>query len=185
MGRSIVFAFAVLLVAQAAAGQSLAEVARREAERRKTVAKASKIYTNDDLRPSGQQTRPAQPASPDAATAPPAAAKPSVEQDTSPPASADEPAKDEAYWRKRITDARASLERTVLLIAALDSRVNALTSDWSARDDPAQRALLSQDRLKAVAELERTKKEREAQEKAIKDIEEEARQAGVPPGWLR
>ena len=70
-------------------------------------------------------------------------------------------------------------------MAALESRINSLTADWSARDDPAQRALLARDRQNAIAELERMKKEREAQEKAIKDIEEEARQAGVPPGWLR
>jgi len=36
-----------------------------------------------------------------------------------------------------------------------------------------------------VQELERLKKEIQQQTKAIADIEEEARRAGVPPGWLR
>jgi hypothetical protein len=192
MGRLIVFGSAVLLVAQVAAAQSLADVARKEAERRKAVTQPSKVYTNEDLRrlpPATGQSQPAEGQKPaDAAPAAvpatdaspaPAKAKPAAE------APSREPAKDEAYWRKRITDARADLERIGLLIGAFESRVNALTADFSARDDPAQRAVIARDRQKALAELERLKKDREAQEKAIKGIEEEARQAGVPPGWLR
>jgi predicted nucleic acid-binding Zn-ribbon protein len=38
---------------------------------------------------------------------------------------------------------------------------------------------------KTVAELERVRGEIEAQEQAVADLEEEARRAGVPPGWLR
>jgi hypothetical protein len=38
---------------------------------------------------------------------------------------------------------------------------------------------------KALAELERVRGDIEAQEKAVTDLEEEARRAGVPPGWLR
>ena len=37
----------------------------------------------------------------------------------------------------------------------------------------------------AIAEQERVKAEIEAQKKAIADLEEEARKAGVPPGWIR
>jgi len=36
-----------------------------------------------------------------------------------------------------------------------------------------------------VAELDRLKKQLLADKKAIADLEEEARRAGVPPGWLR
>jgi hypothetical protein len=36
-----------------------------------------------------------------------------------------------------------------------------------------------------MAELERLKKQVVDDRKAIADIEEEARRAGVPPGWLR
>ena len=53
------------------------------------------------------------------------------------------------------------------------------------RDDPAQRAKLETDRKAAVAELERVKKDMTDQTKAIAAIEEEARRAGVPAGWLR
>ena len=68
---------------------------------------------------------------------------------------------------------------------ALQTRINSLTSDFSARDDPYQRAQLADDRQKALAELSRVKGEIDAGTKLIAEIEEEARQAGVPPGWIR
>jgi hypothetical protein len=39
--------------------------------------------------------------------------------------------------------------------------------------------------LKAIAELERLKTVLEQQNKAVVDLQEEARRASVPPGWLR
>ena len=68
---------------------------------------------------------------------------------------------------------------------AVQSRINALTTDFYARDDPYQRAQIGLERQKALAELERMKKDQEELEKQIADIEEEARRANVPPGWLR
>jgi predicted nucleic acid-binding Zn-ribbon protein len=38
---------------------------------------------------------------------------------------------------------------------------------------------------KALAELERVRTELEDQEQRVTDLEDEARRAGVPPGWLR
>jgi hypothetical protein len=68
---------------------------------------------------------------------------------------------------------------------ALQSRINALSADFAARDDPAQRAQIADDRQKALEELERVKTDIETSRKTVADIEEEARRAGVPPGWLR
>ena len=68
---------------------------------------------------------------------------------------------------------------------ALQSKINALTTDFSARNDPAQRATIERDRQKSIAEQNRLKKAVEDDKKAIADLQEEARRAGVPPGWLR
>ena len=46
-------------------------------------------------------------------------------------------------------------------------------------------AAISADRQKALAELDRTQKAVAADTKAIAALDEEARRAGVPPGWLR
>ena len=55
----------------------------------------------------------------------------------------------------------------------------------SFRKTRAQRGVLASERQKALGELDRLKKQIEAGKKAIADLEEEARRANVPPGWLR
>ena len=161
-----------------------------EEARRQSVKKPAKIYTNDDLNP--DFTRPLAPASPAASPADPA--DPDAKEAASTPgaAAADagatpEPGAqgDRAYWSGRITTARAALDRSRMFAEALQTRINALTADAINRDDPAQRSILEQDRVKALAELDRVNKEIEDHSKAIAGIETEARRAGVPSGWLR
>jgi hypothetical protein len=81
--------------------------------------------------------------------------------------------------------ARDALQRSQMFADALQSQINGLTADFTARDDPAQRAVVADNRQKALAELDRVKNDIVQQTKAIADIQSEARRAGVPPGWLR
>ena len=168
-----------------ARAQSLAEVAKNAAERRKTSGTeqkaAPKVYTNDDLKPAPAP-------SPDATTSPATAeASKDASKDAAQKDAAKKPEEDkgEEYWRGRMSQAREELRRNEMFREALQTRINSLTNDFSARDDPYQRAQLADDRQKAVAEMSRVTEEIEALKKQIADIEEEARQAGVPPGWLR
>ncbi len=178
----VVLAGTVSLGSGAVRAQSLADVARAEEARRKTTPKATKVYTNQDLRPDAR-SRPPAPAAP-AGGAPSAAPAPTPEAEVAP--TVPEPdAKNEKYWRTRITDARQRVERTKLFAEALQSRINALTTDFVNRDDPAQQAVIAQERQKALDELKRVQNEIRDLTKAIADIEEEARRAGVPPGWIR
>jgi hypothetical protein len=168
-----------------AVAQSLAEVAKKEQDRRKsTKATPNKVYTNKDL-PQGAQAPPAAPVDPAAPGQPPgqAAQAPPAQ----PPAAPQPPGevKDEKWWRDRITAVRSELQRSQLFLEALQSRVNALSTDYVNRDDPAQRAVIATDRQKALAEMDRVRADIERLKKEIADIEEEARKAGVPPGWLR
>lgn len=161
------------------AGQSLAAVARTEEARRKQIKQSSKVLTNKDLRQSDRVTPP--PVAPPAAAPAPdqaAAATPPVDEDA-------QREQDEQAWRQKMADARTALERSQMYSDALQSKINALWADFTARDDPAQRAQLELERKRALAEQERVKGEIETQKKAIADLEEEARKAGVPPGWIR
>ena len=88
-------------------------------------------------------------------------------------------------WRQRRQSIQDSLERAQAFAVALQSQINGLTADFAARDDPAQRAKVGADRQKALTELDRVKKEIQQHTKALADLQEEARRAGVPPGWLR
>lgn len=171
------------------AGQSLADVARQEAARRQTVARG-KVITNEDLKPAPPVT--AAPASAPGTTlpAPPALDKampPGGEQKSGPaepgPSAAEK--KDEKYWRGRVTTVRDNLARAQTFEVALQARIAALSLDFVNRDDPAQRSRVEADRLRAIAELDRVKKEILQHETDLTTIATEARQAGAPAGWVR
>ena len=94
-------------------------------------------------------------------------------------------AKDQKYWAIKKKTLSDSLERDSGYAEALQVRINALTTDFVNRDDPVQKSKIEQDRIKALAELDRLKKAITDDKKALSDLDEEARKAGVPPGWIR
>ncbi len=175
-----------------AAAQTLAEVAKAEEARRKSVKKPAKIIGNGDLKPDTGRpsspatatTTPTDPAAP-ATTPTPGAAPVNIPLSPDPGAMAKPSAQDEAFWKDRMTTARAALDRSRLFADSLQTRINSLTTDFVNRDDPAQRAVIERDRLTALAELEKVRKEIADQTKAIADIQEEARKAGVTAAWVR
>ena len=192
----------MLLCAPAAQGQSLADVARQEAERRKAIAASGKLYTNDSLRtePQPSTPRPAAPApsaSPAGTPAAPVAGAPATTPEGAAPATAPGAASGaavpgaaatpatEADWRKKVAAARDSLARLQTFSEALQSRINALTADFVNRDDPAQRNVVAADREKSLAELDRVKQDIAQQQKALAPLQDEARRTGVPAGWVR
>jgi hypothetical protein len=169
------------------AAQSLADVARREQERRKTITKPSKVLTNQDLEAAPAPSATA-PATPSASGATPATG--GADADKKPEAGgaekkADEPAKDQAYWSGRAKGLQQQLERDQTFAVALQSRINALTTQYTNQGDPRQQATLANDRQKAVDELNRLTKQIEDDKKAVTALQEDARRAGVPSGWLR
>jgi hypothetical protein len=92
---------------------------------------------------------------------------------------------DENSWRLKMTGARAALDQDEVLYDAMQSRINALVSDFASRDDPAQRAEIERQRVRALDELDRLKKQIQKDKDTIADIEEDARKKGIPPGWIR
>lgn len=190
----VVVAVLAAVLTSGAPAQSLGDVARKEQARRKgtpSTQGAGKVYTNDDLKGA--------PA--------PAATAPSTASGSTPDAKADagksgdakagdgktpddkapktDAKADEATWRKRRLAIQEAIDRAKSFAEALQSRINGLTTDFAARDDPAQRAAVNNDRQKALTELDRVKKEVEVHTKELADLQEEARKSGVPAGWLR
>jgi hypothetical protein len=180
---------ALLGFASPLAAQSLVDVAKQEEARRKTVKETGKetkkIFSNKDL---PQVAPPPQVVSSGDGKETPAAdagaAAPAVgdKKDTD---KKDTEVRDEEYWRKRITTARQQLDRDITFAAAMQSRINALSTDFVNRDDPAQRAVIAGDRDRAMSELKALEKSIENDKATIASIEEEARRANVPAGWLR
>jgi hypothetical protein len=180
----------VLVSIVPARAQSLGAVAREEAARRETVP-AGKVYTNASL--------PADAVAPAAAASPAAAAqaaqaagagsaggtKPADAKDAAKKDDKKDEKKGEAYWRDRMKALRDGKARAESFADALQSRINALSTDFINRDDPAQRNVIAGDRQKAIDELARVQKEIVDFTRSIDDLQTEARRAGVPAGWVR
>ena len=189
---TVVTAAAFLLTAMTAQAQSLADVARKEEERRKATPEAAKVYTNKDLNAAPAPSTPAAGTKDTKDTKDAKDAKdPKDTKDAKDPKAANdangkEPvAKDKAYWSGRLKKLQDQVEQNQGLVEAMQTRINALSTDFVNRDDPAQRSVIERDRQKALSELTRLKQAVVDGKKAIADLEEEARRAGVPPGWLR
>jgi hypothetical protein len=181
----------------------LGSVAKKEAERRKT-APSGKVYTNDSLSPapepssapatSGSDAAPAASSSSDTdksatdkSTTDKSAADTTDKAAPSKQVSADpaERKKEEAEWRERIKNEREALERAKSYADALQTKINSLNTDFVNRDDPVQRAAIAAERDKSLAEMDRLKKEIAEHTKKIAAIQQDARRAGAPPGWVR
>lgn len=175
------------LVAPVARAQSLAELAKKEEDRRKAVPAPAKVYTNKDLGPvPAGSPPPAAPATPAPSDTPATkSADGDAKSDTKSTAADKGPVKDQAYWAGRLKTLQDAVARDQNYADAMQTRINALTTDFVNRDDPAQRAVVEQNRQKSIAELANLNKSVQDNKKAIADLLEEARRAGVPPGWLR
>lgn len=172
---ALIGAALVMTLDRPASAQSLGAVAKDAEAQRKTAKSSGKVYTNDNLRSA--------PAPTPAAAAP---AAPAADASTSADAKAkSDPEKDEAAWRDRIKTERDALARAEAFSSALQSQINGLYGEFTACQAPPQCNDVSAKRQRAVGELERVKKDIETHTKAIADIQEEARKAGVPAGWVR
>jgi hypothetical protein len=179
----------ILTLAVPVCAQSLGDLAKKEAERRKAAQPSTKVYTDDDLK---KMTVPGDTVAPpdgtkDAKDAKDPDAKDAKDPDAKDAKGADDKAaaQGETWWRARMTAAQEDVRRGEAFRDALQSQINGLTSDFASRDDPFQRAQIGDARVKALAELDKVTADIDKAKKRIGDIEEEARRANVPPGWLR
>ena len=164
----------LIIAAFRGGGTSLADVALHESIRRALTPASTHSLTTADIPPA--EPRPQPPEPPAQPPEPPA-------QVSEPPAKP--PELDEAGWRKKMAAARDALEQDRVLADAMQSHVNALTTDAINRDDPAQRAELQRQRDRALQELDRLTKQIEKDKLAITAIEDDARRKNIPPGWIR
>jgi len=190
LGLALPLVATTLLLAAEASGQTpLVDAARRERARRAAIPpdQKARVYTNDDLRVSGGLTIGLLPTNVEAAAASAPGGSPVAAPDEGEPAAEPEAAavRGEDYWRTRIAAARDAQARAALMAAALQNRADGLWAQFTAIDDPVQRGAVERQRLETLGALEETRAERDRLGGEIREIEDEARRSGVPPGWLR
>ena len=164
--------------------QGLGAVARKEEERRKDIKAPAKVYTNRDLAAVPDGPAPGTVSSSAGTTPAPAPAAADAKADAKDKEKSTTQ-KDQAYWSGRKKELQAKLDSDQTLAEAMQTRINVLTADFSSRSDPVQRAGVERDRNKALAELDRLHKAVDDGKKALAALDEDARKAGVPAGWLR
>ncbi|HXB57254.1 MAG TPA: hypothetical protein VN461_20990 [Vicinamibacteria bacterium] len=191
-----------------AAAQEKARREKKEKDRPKDEA-TPRVYTNTDLRKpedpkeSGQPTggapssseavpvsresmnwsgrsKPRRPA----ATSPEGAPAPSGEGASEETTSTGYTA-DEGEWRRQSAERRREVASLKARVEAMQSNVNRLLGDIMQANDPNLNMRLRAEQQQAIEQLEALKKELADAEKGIQDFAEEARRAGVPPGWVR
>ena len=172
--------------ARTASAQSLADIARLEAERRNQQIEG-KSYTNEDLDavppPETQTAIP--PAATHAPVAPPPVTKPSgvvIQEDptkgtldiSTPGAPS---TRDEKYWRKRSRDMRENLARVRANIASNERRLAVL-------DDSPQTPAVTRERQAVVTALKELRSEETMRNQDMAQLKTFAAGQKVPPAWL-
>jgi hypothetical protein len=175
--------------------QSLGDVARREAERRKDASRTpGRVYTNEDLGPIEPASTPLQPAPSDSAgpaeepkevTAEAASTGPTVmEEDpethkvnirtTAPPREK----RDEQYWRARAKDMRDRLAKSTADLTAAQSSLAALDSGPKTPATARERSVVS-------AAVERLQSEVRYRQQDVTKMQMHAEMNKVPSAWIQ
>ncbi len=185
---SSVVGIGILSMTVAASAQTLADLAKKDTDRRKTVKHPAKVYTNEDVQDvkpimpmmenDGTGTKPMDPNASTASATPAGAAK--AAGTGTPGVKAGE----EAQWRSRMQAARDLVSRTQLQLEGMRNRAAQLTAA-SAAASQEQRGSFQKQQQDALQEYDRLRADLQKNQKALADLESEAQRSSVPPGWLR
>lgn len=92
----------------------------------------------------------------------------------------------EAEWRRRAIEARLHERKAEADVKKLEDDAKRLENDFYAWDDGNYRdRVIKPSWEKAKEDLKKSRLELDQAKAATADLEEEARKAGAPPGWLR
>ncbi len=193
--RALIALAVCLTVPAFAAGQGLGAAAAKEKQRRgpgQKTGKPAKTYTEEDLKGLRPVENPGVSNSSGASsgtgtsTSTSEASKsdlPFPSQNAEPSGASEEDARAqaEARWRARADGARARIEEARRKVEYFEG-LN-LVPGVEYVDEQGRPVIRSVQQLQGMTRS--AKAELAAAEKALEDLQDEARRAGVPPGWLR
>jgi hypothetical protein len=181
--------------------QSLADLAKKEKERREALKATTKVITNQAA--AKYQTAPvttggATAATPDKPGSEAAAAtdKPATEGQpkTEGTTAADKPATDEpvdlfgrpeSFWRKAFADARQKVQELENQANVLVLKLNDLQNRFYRENDGFKQQEIQREIQKTFYEQDLNKTNLEKAKSDLTDLEREARKSGALPGWIR
>ena len=172
----------LLLLPSLVAGQSLAEAARREKERRERNREAgveARVVTEEDLK-NAPGTLANDPDEAPAVVSGAAGAR-DAKREADTRAQFERRKDQEELWRTRAAQARARVEKARKTHDVLTS-LHLAPGEYF-MDEQGKVLIRSLDHLREL--IGKAKAELEASEKGLEQLEEAARRNNVPPGWLR
>ncbi len=193
---AVLLPFAFLIAfASTAYPQSLADLAKKEKERRAEI-KDNRVITSDDVAkfrstpeeaiPPVQNAAAAETPKAEGAEAKAEGAEGKAEKGEK--ADPDEPTdfqgRPESYWRKTMTEARQKVkdltnEANVIVLAIAD-----LQNKFYSMDDGFKRETLQRDLQKTYYQQDMNKENLAKAKAQLADLETEARKSGALPGWI-
>ncbi len=189
LGLFVISAF-LLATAGAAYSQSLAELAKKEKERREKITAQNKVITYQEAPKTAPGTPQSQTAAPKSA-----AEKPAKEGETKPEKEAapkeGAPANDpldfkgkESYWRKAAADARKKIKDLEDEGRNLILQVADLRNQVASESDGFKQKQLQQDLYNAVFFQNLNETRLTAAKEKLVELLADARKSGALPGWL-
>ncbi len=95
------------------------------------------------------------------------------------------PEKDERYWREEFKKAGEEVKAADNKSTLAQLQLNQLWNEFYREDDGFFRETIMKKITDKNSEIEKLKKDLEEAQKALDKLNKEARQNNVPPGWLR
>jgi len=162
-----------------ARAQSLADAARQERERQKTVHSAI-VISNETLKKEGIT---AETTAETSGTATTPSKTEAAKKDEGP---TDNEGHNEKYWREKFAAARQDLKRAQDAATLLQLQLNNLNTEFLRQGDMYNKEnRLGPQITDTQKQLDDAQKQVKASEQKISDLEDDLRKAGGPPGWAR
>jgi hypothetical protein len=180
-------AAALLLMAASVFGQSLADLAKKEKERRAAIKSEAKVI--DDGNKNEHTTGPVTTFSgapaksqeaPPAANGSEAAKEPAVDPDEP----VDLAGRPESYWRQTITDARQKVATLEEEGRALTLKLSDLQNKFYSEASGFHQQDIQREIQKTYYEQDLNKKNLQEAMKSLEELQIQARKDGALPGWL-
>ena len=174
----------ILAIAAAVHAQSLAELAKKEKERRAKAQENAKVITNKDASlyiggalttSSGTKAKSQKAAS---------AATETVEEsgEVEP---VDFFGRPESFWKQTFSDARKRVEDLENEANVLKLRITDLQNSFYSEDNGFKQQDIQREIQKAIYEQDLNRDNLTRAQKELQELEVEARKSGALPGWLR
>ncbi len=182
----VAFFFAIISAAQS---QSLADLAKKEKERRAEIT-GNKVITEKEA--AKYRISVPEPATPDKPSGDTDSPKPEGESATTAQADKadpDEPTdfegRTESFWRETMTGARQKVKDLTNEANVIQLSIADLQNKFYSMDNGFSRETIQRELQKTYYMQDLNKENLKKAEAALQDLENEARKSGALPGWIR